>query len=416
MKILFVSDNFPPEVNAPASRTYEHAKRWVKKGADVTVLTSAPNFPKGKLHTGYANSWRSVENIDGIRVVRVKTFITGNEGFALRILDYVSFMLSAVFFGSFEKQPDVVVGTSPQFFAAVGAWMLSVVKWRPFVFELRDLWPASIVTVGAMKKGLTIRMLEALELFLYRRAAVIVPVTESFKRDLIERQIDGRKIHVVRNGVDLARFHPREKCHAMARELGLEGKFVVAYLGTHGMAHALDNVLHAAERLAHEDGIRFLLVGDGARKKSIQAMAQDMGLKNVVFRDSVAKEEMPDLWSVCDVALVHLKDEPVFATVIPSKIFEAFGMGKPVLIVQPQGEAADIVTAAGAGEWVRPEDPGALAASIARWHADPCLVAEYAKRAGISAARHSRSELAAAMLKILSTTAGASARTLSLEP
>lgn len=209
MQILFISDNFPPEVNAPASRTYEHARRWVAEGTSVTVITCAPNFPKGVVHEGYRNSWRTVEYVDGIRVVRVKSYITGNEGFSRRILDYVSFMASAILFGLFEKRPDVIVGTSPQFFAAVGAWILSVLKWRPFVFELRDLWPASIVTVGAMKKGVAIRLLEKLELFLYRRARLIVSVTESFRDDLGSRGIDVSKITVIRNGVDPDVFKPQ---------------------------------------------------------------------------------------------------------------------------------------------------------------------------------------------------------------
>jgi glycosyltransferase involved in cell wall biosynthesis len=318
MRILFISDNFPPEVNAPASRTYEHAKRWVADGAEVTVITCAPNFPQGKVHEGYRNAWRTVEVIDGIRLVRGKSFITGNEGFVTRILDYVSFMFSAMFFGLFERRPDVVVGTSPQFFAALGAWLLSVFKWRPFVFELRDLWPASIVTVGAMEKGFAIRMLEKLELFLYRRADAIVSVTESFRDDLASRGIDRTKIHVIRNGVDLGRYQPRAASLETKASMGVEGKFVVAYLGTHGMAHALENVVEAAALLQKREDIAFLFVGDGAHKPQAMERASALGLKNVVFHAPVTKEKMPDLWSICDVSLVHLKNDPVFSTVIPS--------------------------------------------------------------------------------------------------
>jgi colanic acid biosynthesis glycosyl transferase WcaI len=401
MHVLFISDNFPPEVNAPASRTYEHAKRWVADGTEVTVITCAPNFPKGQIHDGYRNSWRMVEYVDGIRVVRVKSYIARNGDFGRRILDYVSFMITATFFGLFEKRPDIVVGTSPQFFSAVSAWLLSVFKWRPFVFELRDLWPASIVAVGAMKKGLSIRLLEKLELFLYRRAAVIVSVTESFRDDLAKRGIDPAKVRVVRNGVDLTRYQPRPPSEDMARELGVEGKFVVAYLGTHGMAHALTNVLLAAERLKDETDICFLLVGHGADKAELEARARTMNLSNVVFQDSVSKEKMPDVWSICDIALVHLKDDPVFATVIPSKIFEAFGMGRPILIVQPNGEASDLVTAVGAGEWVPPEDPEALAAVVLRWRNEPARIAEYAQCSSDAAPDNSRDRLAGEMLDIL---------------
>lgn len=402
MKVLFITDNFPPEVNAPASRTYEHAKRWIADGVAVTVITCAPNFPRGKVHDGYKNVWRAVEEVDGIRVIRVKTFIAGNEGFGRRILDYLSFMFSSFFFGLFESRPDVVVGTSPQLFAAASAWLLSVAKWRPFVFELRDLWPASIVTVGAMKKGLAIRALEKIELFLYRKAAAIVSVTESFKGDLVGRGIDAGKIHVVRNGVDLERYQPQPRSESMARCLGLNDKFIVAYLGTHGMAHALENVLGAAKLLQRDDRIRFLLVGDGARKASLVAKKNSMGLDNVIFHDSLPKESMPALWSVCDIALVHLKNDPVFATVIPSKIFEAFGMRKPILIAQPQGEAVNIVTESGSGEWVCPEDPAALSDAVKRWADDAAMVDEFARHALESASNHSRERLAKDMLVVLS--------------
>ena len=405
MKILFLSDNFPPEVNAPASRTYEHAKRWVTDGAEVTVITCAPNFPQGRVHDGYRNAWRTVETVDGIRVVRVKTYITSNEGFSRRILDYVSFMCSAVFFGLFERRPDIIVGTSPQFFAAVGAWLLSVAKWRPFVFELRDLWPASIVTVGAMKKGRAIRLLESLELFLYRRAAAIVSVTESFKEDLQSRGIDGGKIHVIRNGVDLTRYQPRPRSDTMAEHLGVAGRFVVAYLGTHGLAHALDNVLSAADRLRGEPEICFLLVGYGAEKADLVRRAAELDLNNVVFHDAMPKETMPEVWSVCDIALVHLKDDPVFSTVIPSKIFEAFGMGKPVMIVQPKGEASRLVEAEGAGAWVAPEDPQALADAVLQWKSDSSRIRSYGDQALAAAQRHSRERLAGEMLQALDSVA-----------
>jgi glycosyltransferase involved in cell wall biosynthesis len=401
MHILFISDNFPPEVNAPASRTYEHAIRWVADGAKITVITCAPNFPKGEVHAGYQNSWRKVEDVHGIRVVRVKSYITGNEGFALRILDYMSFMISAFFFGLFEERPDVVVGTSPQFFAAVGAWMLSVAKWRPFVFELRDLWPASIVTVGAMKKGLAIRLLEKLELFLYRRAALIISVTESFREDLASRGIDRAKIRVVRNGVDLTRFTPRPRSAEAAESLGAGERFVVAYLGTHGMAHDLGNVLEAAKLLQDRSDIVFLFVGDGAAKPDLLARAEVERLSNVLFHESVSKDDMPDIWSVTDIALVHLKDDPVFATVIPSKIFEAMGMGKPILIVQPKGEASEIVAAAQAGEWVAPANPEALASAVLALEEDEARRDRMSLSSGKAAQLNSRERLAREMLQIL---------------
>jgi len=187
MRILFLSDNFPPEVNAPASRTYEHCREWVKAGCQVTVITCAPNFPTGKVFEGYANRLWAREVVDGIEVIRVWSFITANEGFLKRTLDYLSFMVTATLASLFVPRPDVIVATSPQFFCACAGWLTSILRWRPYVFELRDIWPESIRAVGAMKNELVFHLLEKIELFLYRRAARVVAVTRSFPKLLAAR-------------------------------------------------------------------------------------------------------------------------------------------------------------------------------------------------------------------------------------
>lgn len=401
VRILFLSDNFPPEGNAPATRLYEHATRWVRAGHEVTVITCAPNFPEGKLFPGHRNAWRQVDDVDGIRVVRVKTYITANEGFLKRTLDYMSFMLMGFVMGLFERRPDVVVATSPQFFCAIGGWTLSVAKWRPFVFELRDLWPASIVAVGAMRKTLTIRLLEKVELFLYRRAAAIVAVTQSFREDLVARGIRRDKIHVVINGVDLERYEPRPRDAALAREFGLEGKFVAGYMGTHGMAHALPKVLDAAECLRDRDDIAFFFAGAGAERATVERLVAERGLRNVRLIPRQPKERMPALWSLCDLAVVPLRDTPVFATVIPSKIFEAMGMGVPILMSLPQGEATGIVTTTGSGVCVPPENPQAMAEAIARLANAPKDMQGLRQRAREAAPQFSRDHLARSMTAIL---------------
>jgi glycosyltransferase involved in cell wall biosynthesis len=401
MHILFLSDNFPPESNAPATRLYEHATRWVRAGHAVTVITCAPNFPEGRLFPGYRNAWRQVEWMDGIRVVRVKTYITANEGFLKRTLDYLSFMLMATLMSVFERRPDVVVATSPQFFCALAGWMVSLLKWRPFVFELRDLWPASIVAVGAMRKSLTIRLLERLELFLYRRAAAIVAVTEAFRQDLIERGIPADKIHVVINGVDLERYQPRERDTALARGFGLEGKFVAGYIGTHGMAHALPKVLDAAERLRERDDIAFFFAGSGAERGLVEKIVAERDLRNVRLIPRQPKEAMPALWSLCDLAIVPLRNTPVFATVIPSKIFESMGMGVPILMSLPEGEATRIVRATGSGVCVPPEDPQAMAEAVVHLADAPEQMQALRRQARAAAPRFSRETLAAQMLAML---------------
>lgn len=358
MYILFITENFPPEHNASASRVYERACYWIKWGYKVTIITCAPNFPEGRVYPGYKNRWYQIEQMDGIRVVRVKTFISANKGNFLRTVDFVSFMFFSIVAGFFQGKPEIVMATSPQFFAAVGGWAISFLKKRPFIFELGDLWPASITAVGAMKDNFALRAIEKLELFLYRKSAAVVALTNAFKKDLVRRGINENKIHVVVNGVDLPRYSPRPKDNNLLEELGLKEKFVIGYIGTHGMAHALEKVLDAAELLRTDDEIRFLFVGNGASKENMIAESQKRCLKNVIFYPAQPKEKMPEFWSILDVALIHLKNGPVFTTVIPSKIFEAMGMGLPILLAGPEGgEASKIVQEDGVGVCIPSEDP-----------------------------------------------------------
>jgi glycosyltransferase involved in cell wall biosynthesis len=401
MKILFLTENFPPESNAAATRVYERACYWADWGHQVTVITSAPNFPEGKLFPGFENKWKQTETMSGIRVVRVKTYIAANRGVAHRTLDFLSFMATGLLAALKEERPDVIAATSPQFFTAVAGWAASAVRGIPFVFELGDLWPASIAAVGAMKKNLALGLIEKLELFLYRRSSAIAALTRSFKENLVSRNIDGNKIAVVINGVDLARYEPQQRDPSLAREWGLEDKFVAGYVGTHGMAHALGNVLDAAELLQDDDNIRFLLAGAGAEREALMEDAERRGLANVVFMPRQPKELMPAVWSLCNVALVHLKDSPVFAGVIPSKIFEAQAMGLPLLLAAPAGEASTIVLGEKAGLHVAPEDPRALADALSRLSRDKTLCDTLAAAALAAAPSHSRETQSREMLNVL---------------
>ncbi|MDH3273571.1 MAG: glycosyltransferase family 4 protein [Gammaproteobacteria bacterium] len=405
MRILFLTDNFPPEGNAPASRTYEHAIEWVKRGHDVTVITTAPNFPEGVVFDGYSNQWHSVEGIDGIRVVRVKTYIVANQGFGKRTLDYMSFGLMGCLAGLFEKRADVIVGTSPQFFTVCSAWLLSVLKWRPFVFELRDLWPASIRAVGAMQDGIVFRTLSWIEKFLYRRAAAIVAVTHSFRTELIARGIDADKIYVVINGVDTAKYSPTEKDAELTRLYGLKGKFVVGYIGTHGMAHALHRILETADLLRHRDDIVFVFVGGGARRDELVRQANKLNLQNVRFVERQPKEQMPRIWSLCDVSLISLKNDALFRSVIPSKIFESMGMGLPIILSLPEGEASEIIKNTGSGLVVEPENPERLKEAVIKIKEDTVLRERLSCASADSAESYSRKQQAEKMLEIFQTIA-----------
>ncbi|MEO5844097.1 MAG: glycosyltransferase family 4 protein [Caldimonas sp.] len=406
MHILFLSDNFPPEVNAPASRTHEHCRVWVEAGHEVTVITCAPNFPKGAVFPGYRNAWRQKERIDGIRVVRVWSYITANEGFARRVLDYLSFMATASLASLSIRRVDVVVGTSPQFFTACAACFVGAIKRRPYVFELRDLWPESIAAVGAMKSSWLLGALERLELWLYRRAALVVSVTHAFRTNLAGRGIDPAKVAVVTNGVDVARFSPRQKDAALVEALGLAGKFVAGYVGTHGMAHGLETLLEAAVMLRDEPAIRLLLLGDGARKAMLVERARALGLDNVVFVDSVPKDEVARYWSVLDLSIIHLRRTPLFETVIPSKLFECMGMGIPVLH-GVAGESAGIVEREQAGWVFEPENAAALAALLRGLHADPAAVQACRERCLAAARHYDRRTLALLMLGELERVAAA---------
>ena len=401
MHILFLTDNFPPEVNAPASRTFEHCRQWVKAGHRVTVITGQPNFPRGKIYDGYRNRLVHRESMEGIRVVRVWTYIAANAGFGRRIADYLSYMVTGFLASMFIRKVDIIVGTSPQFFTACAAWMASVFRRRPFVFELRDLWPESIKAVGAMKPSISLRLLEKLELFLYRRADLIVSVTNSFKRNLMDRGINGDKIRVITNGVDLSRFGHRPSDAAIKMRLGIDGGFVAGYIGTHGMAHGLDTLLGVARRMQDEGRAFWLvLLGDGARKEELQQRAQQMNLQNVRFVDSVPKEDVPSYWSILDVCIIHLRDTPLFASVIPSKLFESMAMGIPVIHCV-RGESAEIVRHWECGLLAEPENVEDILRRVQSLADKPGNLEIYRANALNAARQYDRATLANAMLLAL---------------
>lgn len=399
MHILFLSDNFPPEGNAPATRLIEHATRWVQMGHQVTVVTCVPNFPEGKVFEGYKNRLYQVEEMSGIKVVRVKTYITANDEFLKRTLDYISFMFMGFFAGLFQKKPDIIVATSPQFFCAIGGWMLSVCCRKPFVFELRDLWPASIKAVGAMNDSLVIRIFEKIELFLYHRADRIISVTHAFKKELVGRGVKSDKIDVITNGVDLTKYEPAiRKDPELAEQYDLKDKFVVGYVGTHGMAHALEKVVEAAELLQKEKNIVILFAGGGSARKNIEQLVADKKLNNICLIPRQPKEMMPRLWSLCDVSLIHLKDTPVFKTVIPSKLFESMGMGIPVLVGVPEGEITGIVRECNCGINVEPENADQISKAILKLYKSPDLMDKYRQNCLKHAPEYSREILAKDMI------------------
>lgn len=365
MHILFLSHYFPPEVNAPATRTLEHARRWVAQGHAVTVITCAPNCPTGVVFPGYRNAWRTEETLDGIRVIRVWTYLTANRGFFKRTLNFLSYLVTAVWCAIWLRKVDLVVATSPQFFCGWAGVCCHWLRRWPFVLEIRDIWPESIVTVGAMRRSRLMAVLEWLERRMYAAADHIVTVGDGYREQLLARDVPAGKISVIPNGVDVARFQPQPADAELRSGWNGDGKFVCAYVGTVGMAHGLEVVLAAAENLKHSgrNDVQFWIVGDGAERLQLEQQAQERQLTSITFTGLVAKDRIDQVIASCDACLVHLRGTELFGTVIPSKVFETMALNVPI-IMGVRGQAQQIVLDGRGGVAMTPDDADSLLASI----------------------------------------------------
>lgn len=396
--VLFLSNNFPPEVNALATRTWEHTRAWASAGGDVEVISGPPHFPEGEVHAGYRNAFHQ-ENVEGVRVTRIPMYVTPNRGLVRRSISYLSYLLSAAWFATraiHEPPPGVVVASSPHLLAGLAGWVVSSRIRRPFVLEVRDLWPKSIVEVGAMERNLLIRALESLERFLYRRADHVVIVSPAFREHVEARGVAPSDISVLPNGVDyewLARSPSADGVEALKRALGLSGRFVVSYIGTVGLAHGLDVLVEAA-RLCDDPEIVFLVVGAGADWDRLSEQSRKNELQNLVVLERQPRERVRDFYALTDVSVVHLLDRPAFREVIPSKMFESMAMERPI-VLGVRGIARRILEQAGAGVAVPPGDARALLAAVSRLKADPALrSAQGAAGAACVAESYDRGEIA----------------------
>ena len=403
MRILFLSHYYPPEGNAPASRVHALCKRWAASGHDVTAITCAPNVPNGVVYAGYRNRWKEEQRIDGVRVVRTWTYLAPNKGTGRRIANYLSYLVTAVWRGLRLPRPEVLIATSPQFFCGWAGVILARLRRVPFVLEIRDLWPESIAAVEAMGNRRLLRVLEWLEARMYRAAHILVTVGEGYRGRLIAKGVPESKIHVIMNGLDAELFSPRSPSPDLRGRWNLDRRFVCTYCGTIGMACGLDVVLAAAREMKQRgrDDIAFLLVGDGAVRAELEAEARSAGLDRVVFTGLQDKTLMPDFLAASDACLVHLRKSDLFETVMPSKIFEAMGMARPILCGVP-GCAAEFVLQADAGLCFEPGHARELADAVVRLADDPVL----ARRLGEAGHRHvtthfNRDRLAADYLQLL---------------
>src|ERR1700688_301906 len=368
MKILYVSQYFPPEMGAPAARAVEVSRHWAAAGHQVTVLTGFPNHRTGKVPAEYRDKFRRLvvrEQIDGVNVVRTWLLPFPNRRAHERMLNYSSFCASAATTGLFLSRPDVVIASSPQLLVGLSGWWLARWKRVPFVFEVRDLWPESLAAVG-MSDGNSLlhRSLAKIAGFLYRRSDRVVVVTPAFEEFLVQRwAVPREKISVIENGVETELFAPEARTDRR-RELGLEGKFVVSYIGTMGMAHGLETIVAAALQLRDANPrIVFLMLGEGAEKRRILELARERGLHNIRFVDQQPREKIPSYICASDACLVLLKKTDLFKTVIPTKMLEFMSCARPV-ILGVDGQARAILEEARGGLAIEPGNSEALVKAV----------------------------------------------------
>jgi colanic acid biosynthesis glycosyl transferase WcaI len=412
VKILYVSQYFPPEMGAPAARVGELSRYWAQAGHDVTVLTGFPNHPTGVVPADYRRKFHRLvarENVVGVKVVRTWLLPFPNRKTYERILNYSSFCLSAAASGLFTGRPDVVIASSPQLLVGLSGWWLARCKRSRFVLEVRDLWPESLAAVGkGNPDSLLHRYLARIASFLYRNSDHIVVVTPAFKEYLIQRwHVPPRKISVVENGVEADLFSPMVSSDVRT-ELGAEGKFIVSYIGTMGNAHGLQTVVEGAAKLQNSDPrVLFLLVGEGAEKEHLVSLVRSRGLTNVRFLDQQSRERIPAFICASDACLVLLKKTEIFKTVIPSKMLEFMSCGRPV-ILGVEGQAQKILEEAQAGICIEPENSSELTEAVSRLAQDTQLRETLGRNGRRHVGQHfSRSRTALIYLEVLNCLLGA---------
>jgi len=398
-------------MGAPAARAAELASHWAQAGHEVSVLTGFPNHPTGVVPPAWRGRLRRLtyyEKIAGVDVFRTWLWPLPNRKAHERMRNYASFCVSAALRGLTIPRPDVIIASSPQLLVGLSGWWIAFARQLPFVFEVRDLWPESLVAVGAGDEdSLLHHALAAVAKFLYQRSDRIVVVTPAFQQHLMERwRVPAEKIAVVENGVETDVFAPAPAAanHAFRKELGAEAKFLVCYIGTMGMAHGLKTLLDAADQLQRQSSnAMFLLVGEGAEKARIKIAAQSRGLANVRFLDQQPREKIPAFISASDACLVLLKKTDIFKTVIPTKMLEFMSCARPV-ILGVEGQAQEIIEAAGAGIVIEPENAEALVGAINRLSADRELGIRLGQRGREHILRHfSRGRTAEKFLDVLQT-------------
>jgi len=368
MHILLIHQAFAALNEPGGTRHHELARYLASRGHQVTIIASPVSYLTGTAHGGRVAWVTEQDGGPGVQVLRTYTYPALHRSFIHRIFSFFSFMASSFLIGLGVRKIDLLWGTSPPIFQAMTAWALARLRRVPFLFEVRDLWPAFAVAVGVLRQPLLIHASEWLERFLYRHADLVVVNSPGFVAHVQAR--GARSIELVPNGSDVAMFDPQADGSAFRRAHGLEGMFVALYAGAHGLSNDLGIVLDAAHLLRDESHIAIVLLGDGKDKPALMAHAAEMELLNVRFIPPIPKTEMPQALAASDACIAILKPIPMYATVYPNKVFDYMAAGRPIILAI-EGVIQEVVEEASAGICVPPGDPVALAHSILRLAADP---------------------------------------------
>ncbi len=405
MRILYFTQYYPPEVGATQTRAHEMSAYLTEQGHHVTVVTEVPNHPSGIVPTAYRGrlSERRLEN--GIDVLRLWVWASPEKTFKSRMRFYLSYMGIAALAGALIRgKYDLVYATSPPLFVGAAGLAAAAVRRIPFVFEVRDLWPESAVALGELSGKRAIKAAEALEGLLYRRAARVVAVTQGIYDRLSERRVDCEKLALVPNGANTEHFRFSSEGRAAVRtQLGVHDKFLVMYAGIHGIAQGLETLLDTASILQNSPDVHFVFVGEGPRKAVLAQRRSDQNLINVSMLPEVPSSKMPWYLSAADCTIVPLRDEPIFRSALPSKMFESWAAERPI-VLSVAGEAQRVLEQAKAGVICRPEDPADMARAIRTLRDDPTAAEEMGQRGRAYVLSHySRRAQAQTLEQILTT-------------
>lgn len=365
MRILILSQYFPPEVGAPQNRLYELAVRLQQKGADVTILTAMPNYPQMEVHELYEGKRYHYEEMSGLKVHRSWIYVSKSKGIFKRLLNYFSFVNSSFWTGWFRLGKfDLILCESPPLFLGITAWLLKKLKGAKLIFNVSDLWPESAEKLGLVTNKLFLNMATGLEEFLYRRSDLISGQTQGICKNISSR-FPAKKVYWLPNGVDLNYYNTDTADKNWRKRNNFsESDFILLYAGIIGHAQGLEVILKAAERLKDKQDIRFILLGSGPVKAELEKLKEEMALKNVFFMDAVTKVEMPAIVTACDAAVIPLKRLDLFKGAIPSKVFENLAM-KKAIILGVEGEAKELFIDEGkCGLAFTPEDDADLVAKV----------------------------------------------------